>query len=265
MQSEKITLKTLFNPAWYLKQSKGWNMWSYVLLIIATVGNFYISFCMGNPVTSITYWTYIASILSMYCVCAITNAKPVNGVAGLLSALIYIVVALIAKNPADAMLQMIYIILLDIPVLVNPNWAVDVDKKIRFIHETEKRGEKHGKKFWYSLIVLVGVISFVAAYLIELYVLKTPRPVVDSLVLGSGFIGAILTTFRFGEAYAFWFIQGALQVILWGFTALNGDANYVLFFTYALFMFNDFIGVFASKWFHHSKETAEIMARINDK
>lgn len=259
---EKISFKDLFSLKWYINQSKGWNKFSYLLILVAVIGNAYISFAMGMPVTATTYWTYVASLLSIYCVCAITNAKPVNGVAGILSAMIYIVVALLAKNPADALLQMIYIFLLDIPVLVNPNWAVGVEKKIRFIHETATRGEKHGPQFWYTLVTVIGAVSFVAAYLIEVYVLKTPRPLTDSLVLGSGFIGAVLTTFRFGEAYAFWFLQGALQVILWGLTAMSGDANWVLFFTYSLFLFNDIIGVFASKWFHHSAETAQIVASL---
>jgi len=79
--------------------------------------------------------------------------------------------------------------------------------------------------------------------------------------LGSGTVGAILTTFRFGEAFGFWLLQGVLQVLLWGYTAASGDANWVLFFTYTLFLVNDLVGVFSSKWFHHKSETQHIVSR----
>lgn len=259
-KKDRITLKDLFSIKWYIHQTMGWNPISYWLIAIAAVGNFYISFFMGHPVTWVTYVTYIASILSIWTIGGITNSRPVNGVGGITSAVLYIIAALVAKNPADAILQGFYILVLDLPVLTMPAWSKDVEKKIRFIHETDIRGEKHGKKFWYPVLAIVGVGLFVMAYLFETLYLHTPRPISDSLVLGSGAVGAILTTFRFGEAFAFWLIQGVLQVILWGHTALTGDANWVLFFTYMLFLVNDLVGVFASKWFHHKEETQRIVS-----
>lgn len=260
-QDKGVSLRDLFSIRWYIEQTKGWNPISYWLIIIAAIGNIYISFFMGHPVTWVTYVTYIASILSIWTIGGITNSRPVNGVGGILSAVLYIIAALVAKNPADAILQGFYILVLDLPVLTMPAWSKDVEKKIRFIHETDIRGEKHGKKFWYPVLAIVGVGLFVLAYWFETQVLHTPRPISDSLVLGSGAVGAILTTFRFGEAFGFWLIQGVLQVILWGYTAMSGDANWVLFFTYMLFLVNDLVGVFASKWFHHAEETKEIVSQ----
>jgi len=43
--------------------------------------------------------------------------------------------------------------------------------------------------------------------------------------------------------------------------AISGDANWVLFYTYMLFLVNDLVGVFASKWFHHAEETKEIVSQ----
>lgn len=260
---KKITFKELLSPMWYVEQTKGWMKESYALILIAIIGNAYISFGMGHPVTWVTVATYIASILSVWTIGGIANSRPVNGIGGITSATLYIVVALVAKNPADAMLQGIYIALLDIPVLMMPSWASNVDKKIRFIHETSLRGEKHSPKFWYTLVLIAAIAAFVGAYLIEVYVLHSPRPLVDSAVLGSGFAGAILTTLRFGESAFMWFVQGALQVVLWGQTAMMGDANWVLFFTYMLFMANDILLVTKSKWAHHKKETQDIVNNLN--
>lgn len=260
---KKITLKDLFNPMWYVEQTKGWMWESYAIILVAIIGNAFISFGMGHPITWVTYLTYVASILSIWCIGGIANARPVNGVGGLVSAFIYIIVALAAHNPADAILQFSYILILDLPVLLMPSWSQNVAKKVRFIYETGIRGEKHGPSFWYGIAGFAFVASFVAAYLFEVFVLKSPRPIVDSLVLGSGLSGAILTTFRFGESGIMWFVQGLLQIILWGQTAWMGDANWVLFFTYALFMFNDFLLVYKSKWVHHKAETQEIVEKLN--
>lgn len=260
---KKITLKDLFNPMWYVEQTKGWMWESYAIILVAIIGNAFISFGMGHPITWVTYLTYIASILSVWCIGGIANARPVNGVGGIVSAAIYIVVALVAHNPADALLQGIYILVLDLPVLMIPTWSQNVEKKIRFIHETKIRGEKHGPAFWYTVTAIAFIVAFGGAYLIEVFLLGSPRPITDSLVLGSGFAGAILTTFRFGESGVMWFIQGLLQVALWGQTAMMGDANWVLFFTYALFMFNDFLLVYKSKWVHHKAETQEIVEKLN--
>ena len=256
---KKITLRDLFSLRWYIKQSSGWAPVSYILILVAFIGNFYVSFGMGAPVDWKTYLTYIASILSIWCIGGIANSSPVNGVGGLLSATIYIIVALAARNPADALTQFIYVLVLDLPVLLMPSWSQDVDKKIRFIHETKTRGEKHGPSFWYSLLAVIAVVAFLASWSIEVYLLKTPRPIADSLVLASGLVGAVLTTFRFSESTIFWVLQGCLQVVLWGLTAMHGDANWVLFYTYCLFLVNDVYMVGFSKWVHHKKETQAIV------
>lgn len=259
VEDKKITLRDLFSIKWYIKQSSGWNPISYILILVALIGNFYVSFGMGAPIVWKTYLTYIASILSIWCIGGISNASPVNGVGGLLSASIYIVVALAARNPADALTQFIYILVLDLPVLLMPSWSQDVGKKIRFIHETKTRGEKHSPSFWYSLLAVIAVVAFAASWYIEVYLLKTPRPIADSLVLASGLVGAVLTTFRFSESTFCWVLQGCLQVVLWALTALHGDANWVLFYTYCLFLVNDIFMVTGSKWVHHSAETKAIV------
>jgi nicotinamide mononucleotide transporter len=97
---------------------KGWSTRSYFLLILGlglivgmTIG--------GGQFNAVTIATLFAGVLGFTCTLSITNAKPLNGVLGLVSALIYIFVAIQAKNFNDVLLQTVYIITLDLTRLIN--------------------------------------------------------------------------------------------------------------------------------------------------
>lgn len=260
---KELTFKDLFNPKWYIHQLSGWTRLSYILLVIGLIIIISSSFIFNKkPINSDTYWTFAAASLGFTTALAITNARPLNGVFGIVSSSIYIIMALNAHNPADAVLQGIYVILLDIPVLLIPSWASNVEEKIRFIHETKKRGEKFTPMFWYFTIGLLGILSFIVAYYIETTIVHTPRPLSDSFVLGSGLIGALLTTFRFGEAFGAWLIQGVAQVVLWWITAQSGQTDWTICLTYSMYVANDLIAIFQSSWFHHKSATQQIMDNL---
>ena len=74
--------------------------------------------------------------------------------------------------------------------------------------------------------------------------------------------GAILTTLRFSESGIAWIVQGVAQVILWGYTAMHGDANWVLFATYMMYVANDLVIIFQSKWFHHKEITNSLSQQV---
>ena len=132
-----------------------------------------------------------AGILGFTCTLSITNAKPLNGILGMVSALIYIVVAINAKNYNDVLLQSVYILTLDLPVLLMPAWAKDVKKKVRFLNESG-----HGLRNW-SLTILFFVLVLAATYYSDTHWFISPRPWVDSIAATIGITGSILTTLRF--------------------------------------------------------------------
>lgn len=109
-------------------------------------------------------------------------------------------------------------------MLISPNWAIDVEKKVRRIAEADQRGEKHSAAYWYRLFAFSFIAAWILLYFFEIYITKTPRPMIDSFTAAIGITGALLTTLRFSESYYFWIIQGLAQVILWGITAAQGDA-----------------------------------------
>lgn len=247
MQQEQAVIKQVFNPKWYINQMKGWTFPSYLLLMIGA--GFIIGQTAAHPLTAVAVWTMLAAILGFTTTLSITNAKPLNGLFGLVSALIYIVIALHANNPADAILQGVYIILLDLPVLLIPGWSGDVSSKVRKISQVKERGEKPRfyKTYWFYAVVFI--IAYVALYFFDVYVMHSPRPLIDAGTAAIGIVGAVLTTLRFSESYYFWFAQGVAQIVLWGLTAAQGDASLVLMFTYMLYLSNDFVAFTASPWF----------------
>lgn len=266
--TQHISHWQVFNPFWYAEQFRGWTRLSYTLLVIGLLIIIYTSFGMGAAINGMTFATCFAAAFGWITVLGLKEAKPMNGLFGLLSAAIYIYVAWLHKNPADAVLQLTYVILLDIPVLVMPSWVKNTDKHVRFIHETDTRGENHGKVFWYIVVALVAIVAFVAAYLFETQILHTPRPISDSLVLGTGLVGAVLTTFRFSESWFAWLLQGIMQIALWGFTVAAGGAlgasALVILVTYLMYFANDVLAIVQSSWFHH-KDITEQLAQNNVK
>lgn len=244
----KIAWYSVFKPSWYVDQMKGWSIRSYFLLILG-VGLIVGMTIGGGQFNTVTIATLFAGVLGFTCTLSITNAKPLNGVLGLVSALIYIFVAIQAKNFNDVLLQTIYIITLDLPVLLMPSWAKDVDKKVRFLHEKGK-----GLRNW-GFTILFFVVVLAVLYYSDTHWFISPRPWIDSIAATIGITGSLLTTLRFSESYFMWTIQGIMSVILWGVTAFQGDANWVLFVTYLLYLSNDMIAFFDKdiSWFHHNK------------
>lgn len=242
-------IASVFNPKWYIQQMKGWTTASYGLLMFG-LGFILAATLSGGPINSVSILTMFAGMLGFTCTISITNTKPLNGVFGIISALIYIIVAYNAKNYNDMLLQTVYIIMLDIPVLLMPDWAQNVDKKVRGL---ASRGK--GLRNW-VLTLLFFAVSVGLLYLWESNMTDSPRPLIDSVAASVGFTGALLTTLRFKESYYFWFIQSIVSFTLWGITAMQGGSNWVLFFTYILYLSNDLVSFFDRNvvWFH-PKET----------
>lgn len=244
---KEIAWYDVFKPSWYIDQFKGWTLKSYLLLLFG-LGTIF-GMTVAGKITGLTILTLLAGMLGFTCTIAITNAKPLNGVLGLISALIYIAVAISAKNYNDVLLQGTYIILLDLPILLMPSWAKDVDQKVRFLHEKGR-----GMHNW-LLVAIFFIVVTGALYYSDTHLFISPRPVIDSIAAAIGITGAVLTTLRFSESYYCWTLQGIMSVVLWGITAAQGDANYVLFVTYILYLTNDMLAFFDGgiSWFHHAK------------
>ena len=226
----------VFNWHWYKDQMSGWKTSSYILLAFGTI--FLLITGLLNNVNPLGITSTIAGIIGFSCTLSITNGKPINGILGFVSAIMLIYVASVTGNYSDVVMQGAYIILLDIPVVLNKEWNNGQSLKPRLMK---------GKYIWQT--VAVFIVFWILTYGLDTVILTSPRPIIDSFSATLGLTGAVLTVRRFRSTYYFWLAQGIMSVILWSVTAMAGHPVWVLFFTYCLYLMNDLIAFIDSDWF----------------
>lgn len=228
----------ILNWKWYKHQMSGWTKLQYAVLVLGLLFLSWTGFKDGFTMLGTT--ATIAGLIGFTTVMAITAMKPISGVTGFISAIMLIYVALHTGNFSDIVMQSAYIILLDIPLVFNKQWK---QKSV----EPRKMDFKSGIQTFIMFLVFYAM-----TYGLDVF-LNSPRPAIDGLAAAIGLVGAILTVRRFRATYYFWFAQGLMSVILWGVTAMQGHAVWVLFFTYMLYILNDIVAFTNSKWFHKVK------------
>ena len=234
------SVSRVLNWRWYKDQMSGWTKPSYILLAIGWLFLLYVG--LGNGATGIGVTSTVAGLIGFTCTLSITNGRPINGILGFVSAIMLIYVALKTGNFSDIIMQTSYIFLLDLPVLLNKTWNNGKDLEPR----------KMNVKFaWQTLLTFTGF--FIVTHGLDTVILTSPRPIIDALAATIGLTGAVLTVRRFRASYYFWFAQGLSSVVLWLVTAMQGEAVWVLFFTYMLYILNDLVAFFDSKWFSNKK------------
>lgn len=226
-------IKKLFTFKYYKTQLTGWNKQSYTLLTIGLIFLFVIGFKDG--LNNLSFTSTIAGMLGFTCTLAITEGKPINGILGFVSAILLCYVAMVTGNYSDILMQLAYILLLDIPIILG-KWGKFNPRKltIKYIIQT----------------IVFFVVTFILLYGFDTLVLSSPRPFIDALSATIGFTGAFLCVRQFSAQYYFWFTQGIMSIILWLVTAIDGHAVWVLFFTYMLYLANNIIAFTVSKWFN---------------
>lgn len=236
----------VFHPSWYRDQMSGWSKSSYILLFTGIAFLLFIG--LKDGITPLGLTSTIAGIIGFTCTVSITNGKPINGILGFVSAVMLSYVALQTGNFSDIIMQCAYIVLLDIPVLLSRQWGNFKAKSL------------DGKHWFY--VALVFLLFLGLTYTLDTVILHSPQAILDAIAATIGLTGAVLTTMRFKETYYFWLAQGLMSVALWAQTAMNGHAVWVLFFTYMLYIANDFVAFFDSQWFkkHSEKEVTEEQA-----
>lgn len=238
-----------FKPKWYWEQMKGWSLQAYMVWMLG-IGTIF-GITIASPINFLSIMTLLAGLLGFTTVCSTTSGKRVNGVFGLVSALIYVYVAFNAKNYNDIILQLSYIVLLDLPVLMSLGWThINKDNvKSLWVKGNSKLTSKH-----LSYTLLFFLVAFGLLYLWETKGTDSPRPIIDSFASSIGITGAVLTTLRFKDTYFFWAFQGVMSCFLWGITFLQGGSSPVLLVVYLLYLLNDVLAFTKSPWFSHKSK-----------
>ena len=209
---------------------------SKIIGLLGMLAIFYTNLATPH-ITLLTLATLLGGLLGFASVILIVNRSWWAGLTGLLSAILYIFVAIIGKNPSDAILNVFFIISLDIPIIFNKEWQVNT--------EPNSMNLKQG-------IVLLGVfvITFLGMYYLESAILHTPRALWSPLASSLGVTAAVSTGFmRTKEGFYIWSLQNVLQVILWSLTASAGDASWGMAVVYGFYTLNAASSFFNGKWF----------------
>lgn len=234
----KENLKEMFTLQYYKEGFSGWDKSGYVWLTIGLI--IIVSTGLAHGLNYLSVISMLGGAIGFTCTLAITADRRINGLLGFISAILISIVAFHSKNYSDIVMQMVYLVILDLNFMLFGNaW------KNRKIKAMDKTGWK--------IAAATFVIAFVALYVMDTKILISPRPVIDALSAAIGVTGGALTVAKFHSQYWMWALQGIMSVTLWGLTALQGDANWILFVTYILYLGNDVLGLFFSKWAREAK------------
>ena len=199
---------------------------------------------LASGVTYLSALTLLGGLLGFLSVIQIVNRNWWAGITGTLSAFIYIVIAIIAKNPSDAILNVVFLVALDIPIILNREWQHDAEPN----SITGKQG---------LALLAIFVVAFLGLHFMESYLLNAPRAIWSPLAATLGIVAAVSTGYmRVKQGFFIWSAQNVLQVVLWSITASMGDATWVMAVTYLFYTLNAGSSFFNGKWFAKKEEVA---------
>ena len=224
--------RKIFTYSYYKEGFSGWTKPSRYLWIIGILIQLYIG--LGSGISELALTSTIAGIIGFTTTVAITNGKTINGLTGAISAVMLIYVATRTGNISDALMQIGYIFLLDLPIIFSVNWGDFVPR------------QSTGKD-WIGFLIIF-LVFFALLFSLDTF-LHSPQAFLDAFSAAIGFTGAVLCVRRFSAQYYFWLFQGLFSVALWIQTAMNGHAVWVLMVTYMLYLSNDLVAFIASPWF----------------
>ncbi len=214
--------------------------WQKMNRIIYILGSIFIlaSSLLSGKLGLLSLVTLIGTLLGFLSVALIVNQKKQAGLVGLLSAICYIIVSFFAKNPSDMILNIFFIIVLDLPIIFDSSWNSNL--KPVSIKDNQKVLD-HAVKLW--------LVVFILLFCLEEFVLHSPRPFWSPLAGSLGIAASYLTVRKVRESFIFWALQNLIQVVLWTITFLSGDATITMAITYLFYLLNAGTSFFDDKWF----------------
>jgi len=227
-------IKTLFTFGYYKEQLSNWRMPSYLLLAFGwgvLIMN-YVS--MGDFGTMNTIAT-IGGLLGFTCVNAIAQNKPLNGILGFISAILIIINAIHATAYNDVLMQLAYIVVLDIPIILyGKSW------QNKTIHASKS---KELAIIFSFFIVVAGIL-----YYSDTHLFISKSPIYDSIGAAIGLTGALSMMLKTKLQTFWWMGQGIMSIVLWADLALKGATTPTLLVVYILYFMNNVITLTASPW-----------------
>lgn len=240
-QEVKANFKEVLSPQFYVRGVMGWSKTYYAFWAFGLVVLTYTGFFM-TPFNGLSIPSWLGSIIGFTCVCAISNSSRLQGLAGLISATLIALVSIATGNYANAFMQFVYGITLDVgSLMLGDRWTA------RETHNMDK--------FGYIMMSVGGILLWVFLLFMDMYVFHSPRALIDSFEATLGVMSGMLLLFRYKSAYLGFTFSGIFSIVLWGMTLKSGHPDsLVLFFNYILYLMNDGFALTISSWSYKKKK-----------
>lgn len=219
---------------------KNWSKSSYWIYFIGAFIIASISLSV-NKLTTLNIISLVGALAGFLSVVLIVNKNRSAGYVGMLNAVIYMFISWHLRNYSDTLLNILFILFLNIPLIRNKNYS----------ESSKPRSLKDNPEYEiYLIAIFMGL--FIILYAIEVIHFKAPRPFFSVLAASLGITASIATSFFvLRESFILWGLQNIFQVVLWGITyyQTNSGIALLMLVTYTLYTINASTAFFNGKWY----------------
>lgn len=219
---------------------KNWSKSSYYIYSIGAIILTILSLTT-SAITVYSLLSLIGALFGFLSVVLIVNKNRSAGYVGMVSAIIYMFVSWSLGNYSDTLLNILFIVFLNLPLILNKKYS---DK----VESTSIRGNKDIKE----ILILLFIAIYFSLFTIEVLIFNAPRPIFSVLAATLGIVASIATSFFvLKESFVIWGAQNIFQVILWGITLYQTGSGVALLMmvTYIMYTINASTAFFNGKWF----------------
>lgn len=219
---------------------KNWSKSSYYIYSVGAIMLTILSL-VTSAITVYSILSLIGALFGFLSVVLIVNKNRSAGYVGMVSAIIYMFVSWSLGNYSDTLLNILFIVFLNLPLILNKKYS---DK----VESTSVKGDKKIKVILTSLFI----VTYIALFNVEVFIFNAPRPIFSVLAATLGIVASISTSFFvLKESFVIWGAQNIFQVVLWGITLYQTGSGVALLMmvTYALYTLNASTAFFNGKWF----------------
>ncbi len=221
---------------------KNWSSSSYWIYFLGAPILIILSLHTITPISIISLIGALSGFLS---VVLIVNKNRSAGYIGMVSAVIYMFISWRLGNYSDTLLNMLFIMFLNLPLILNKQYSDKVSpKSIKDNPQIE------------VILLACFIIIYMTLFTIEVQVFHAPRPTFSVLAATLGIVASIATSFFvLKESFFIWGTQNLFQIILFSITyyQTKDSTALLMLVTYVLYTINASTAFFNGKWFVDNK------------
>lgn len=202
---------------WLKEELSGWDRLPWGLFGVGV--GFQLAILLLNPISWISIVSFVGIFFGMWCTVAMgaggynskgerVSSHAINGLLGAISVAAYVIINLSAGHYWSVLDQMVFLFLIDLPLLIN--WRTWNGKS------TEIKGLT--KTGWLYVVIAI-VLAWIVLYFLGV-ALKDTNPVWDALTLAIGGTASWLCFRQYSTTYTLWLLSDFVNIVLW-FTALK--------------------------------------------